>query len=405
MGPALMNNCNTARRKRYRNGYNQDDLSEKRRCLRSNNFVPKSSTSLHYKNSSTIDLGSSSEDENQNMFLKISGEKIDAHSLEDDMDLGYKMFLEHVREDGKSYVLEMVNAHDGKPVCVKYEGDDMSSDEREIPIKSKSNEDEPQNQMDSDNISNKGRSTGSGKNQKSHTSGLACHGKNRSSCDKSGQRSLRSSSPDDNKKNESLVDESYQTFLNHVRVHGDSLVLELENGFVLEYEEEVRTTSSREDEDVLSDGGELPTKRISDEEESQDKGNSDIILSKRRTYLGKKKQKLQMLGLISNGKNKSASDESGQIILRSLSPDHNQENKSLVDESYQTFLNHVTMHGDSLVLELGNDVVVKYEEDDEGFTASKGSSAETTLCFSEMELESYRTPQQHSDSFVSILFS
>ncbi|KAJ8625451.1 hypothetical protein MRB53_033981 [Persea americana] len=394
MGTALMNNCNpvfqaTTCLKRCGNGYSHGDLNAEQRCFRSNN----SSTGLQYKNSGTIELSSDSEDENQNMFLKVLGEKFDAGSLEADIDLGYKMFLEHAREDGKSYVLEMLDARDGKPVCVTYEGDEVSSDEGEIPIRSKSDEGDPQNQMNSDGISNKGRSACQGKkNQESHTSGLAGHGMNRRSHDKSGQSSLHSSSTDNNQENESLVDESYQTFLNHVKVHGDSLVVELENGGVFKYEEvEVRTASSGED--VLSDRREILTKRKYDEGEPQDKRDSGILLRK-RTCPRKKKQKSHTSGLISNGKNKSTSDESGQIIL------HSQENESLVDESYQIFLNHVSVHGYSLVLELDNGVVVKYEEENEVCATSKGSPAKSTPCCSEPELESHTTSQRHSDSFA-----
>ncbi|XXG47806.1 hypothetical protein AAC387_Pa02g2385 [Persea americana] len=572
------NNCNpefqaTRLKGCSKKGYSRGDLIAKRRCLRSNT----SSISLQYKNSGTIELSSDSEDENQNMFLKVSGEKIDARSLEDDIDFGYKMFLEHVREDGKSYVLEMLDAHDGKPICVKYEGNEVSSDEGEIPIRSKSDEGDPQNQMNSDGISKKGRSACLGKkNQESHTSGLACHGMNRRrSCDKSGQSSLHSSSPDNNQKNESLVDESYQTFLNHVRVHddslaeeleneslvdesyqtylnhvrvhGDSLVLELENGVVVKYEEEVevRTVSSGEDvssdrgeslvvesyqtflnhvrvhddslaeeleneslvdesyqtflnhvrvhgdslvlelengvvvkyeeevevrtvssgEDVSSDRGDILTTRKYDEGEPQDKRDSGILLGKRRTCPRKKKQKSRTSGLISNRKNKSTSNKSGQTIHRSQENDslvdgsypilltrkydegepqdkrdsgillgkrrtcprkkkqkshksglisnrknkstsdksgrtihRSQENDSLVDESYPILLNHVSVHGDSLVLELDNDVVVKCEEENEVCTASEGSSAKSTPCCDEPELESHTTSQQHSDS-------
>ncbi|XP_020576968.1 uncharacterized protein LOC110022395 [Phalaenopsis equestris] len=46
----------------------------------------------------------------------------------DNVDPAYKMFLEHLRKDGKSYILEMEDGNNGFPVFVKYENPDGLSD-------------------------------------------------------------------------------------------------------------------------------------------------------------------------------------------------------------------------------------------------------------------------------------
>lgn len=46
----------------------------------------------------------------------------------DNVDPVYKMFLEHLRKDGKSYILEMEDGNNGLPVFVKYESKDGLSD-------------------------------------------------------------------------------------------------------------------------------------------------------------------------------------------------------------------------------------------------------------------------------------
>ncbi|KAI0491306.1 hypothetical protein KFK09_025566 [Dendrobium nobile] len=46
----------------------------------------------------------------------------------DNVDPMYKVFLEHLRKDGKSYILEMEDGDNGLPVFVKYENNDGLSD-------------------------------------------------------------------------------------------------------------------------------------------------------------------------------------------------------------------------------------------------------------------------------------
>ncbi|KAK8970607.1 hypothetical protein KSP40_PGU003127 [Platanthera guangdongensis] len=58
-------------------------------------------------------------------FLNASGDI----SLEGDkVDPMYRMFLEHLRKDGRSYILEMVEGDNGYPVLLKYEMEDTLSD-------------------------------------------------------------------------------------------------------------------------------------------------------------------------------------------------------------------------------------------------------------------------------------
>lgn len=58
-------------------------------------------------------------------FLNSSG---DISLDEDKVDPMYRIFLEHLRKDGRSYILEMVDGDNGYPVILKYEMEDTLSD-------------------------------------------------------------------------------------------------------------------------------------------------------------------------------------------------------------------------------------------------------------------------------------
>ncbi|XP_020262118.1 uncharacterized protein LOC109838067 isoform X2 [Asparagus officinalis] len=116
----------------------------------------------------------------------------------EDIDPAYKTFLEHLREDGKSYVFEMINGDNDPPTLIKYEGEDDLSENNEAATKTSSG-----------NILLEGRND---------------------SATKKGQKRRRlwpKSGEGVNKPSESsMVDESYQTFLSHLKWEGGSMVLE-----------------------------------------------------------------------------------------------------------------------------------------------------------------------------------
>ncbi|XP_058089836.1 uncharacterized protein LOC131236576 isoform X2 [Magnolia sinica] len=234
MGPALVNKCNpkfqaTVCSKRRISWYNPGvEISNKKRCLRSNSSKLNSSSHPQQKYVSISKMDSISCDEDYMRFLKSLRANNGSNCMEDDTDFEYKLFLDHLREDGKSYVLEMIDLECEVPIFVKYEGDDGSSDE--IKLESQS----------SGSIAGKRRRPCTAKKgRKCHKSGPAhCKG-NRGLRRKSGKVVTCSYSPDcDCKTGEPLEDDSYQTFLNHVRLHGYSMILELENGISVKYEEE-----------------------------------------------------------------------------------------------------------------------------------------------------------------------
>ncbi|XP_077224422.1 uncharacterized protein LOC143857808 isoform X2 [Tasmannia lanceolata] len=176
-------------------------------------------------------------DESYMKFLIHQREDNDVYCVDDDVDPVYKTFLENLREDGKSYVLEMINKENGMPLYVKYEGVDESADE----IDSKTW------RMMGCILSGERGTCIDEKTRKPHMSGLDSR-KNRSSRRNPGKFIYHPASPNCEYKEElSLVDDSYETFLNNVRLHGDSFILELEDGTSLKYEEdtEILTASER----------------------------------------------------------------------------------------------------------------------------------------------------------------
>ena len=123
-------------------------------------------------------------------------------SVDDDvMDPVYKLFLEHLTQDGKSYVLEMTTAESGLPAIVKYEKLEDNLYEN--------------NQAD---VSAEG-----GDNPEAETA------------QKRGRRRGESS----------MVDESYLRFLSHLKWKEKSMILELDS-VCLRYEEEREASTSLE---------------------------------------------------------------------------------------------------------------------------------------------------------------
>ncbi|XP_008791669.2 uncharacterized protein LOC103708496 [Phoenix dactylifera] len=137
---------------------------------------------------------------------------------EADVDAEYKLFLEHLRVDGKSYVFEMViGGGSGPPLRLKYEEDD---DDSEV-IQSRS----PGSRG---SVSSAARSFAGRKRLKGQNSKLKLS-------EVFAPCSLVAAEWEDG----SMVDENYQKFLSHVRVYNGSMILELDNNVVVRYEEEV----------------------------------------------------------------------------------------------------------------------------------------------------------------------
>ncbi|XP_044974650.1 uncharacterized protein LOC123442611 isoform X2 [Hordeum vulgare subsp. vulgare] len=137
-----------------------------------------------------------------------------------DIDPSYKVFLENLIEDGSAYLFHMPNGDHGLPAFVRYEEDDMSYGGT--------------NARDGTKVPNKLPHTSrGGPNVKrlDQTSGRAF--------DDVGHSFLpRTSSL---KKNTSEVDESYAEFLSLLKIKDGFMVLELEPGVTVVYEQEEET--------------------------------------------------------------------------------------------------------------------------------------------------------------------
>lgn len=127
----------------------------------------------------------------------------------------YKVFLEHLSKDGCSYVFKMEDGDNGLPTTIKYEGEDNLSEKDERDAKTNHG-----------NISFKGRDRSPAKKVQ----------KKSRSCRRSGEAVELSSFPNEQSKPE----ESYLTFLNHLKFNDSSMILELDSVLVI-YEEEKET--------------------------------------------------------------------------------------------------------------------------------------------------------------------
>uniref|UniRef100_A0A1D1YKR8 Phosphate acyltransferase n=1 Tax=Anthurium amnicola TaxID=1678845 RepID=A0A1D1YKR8_9ARAE len=165
------------------------------------------STVNHQEVSIFADTWNGSEDEDYKAFLELQMDYCDAN-----MDPLHEIFMEHLREDGQSYILEMTDGDHGLPVFVKYEGENEDIDS------------EPR--RSSQNISD---------HRKRHSANKFSRVNVIPS-----KESVETRSPLDSKSRlkttYSLVDESYQTFLRHVRFEDFSMMLDWESR-IIRYEE------------------------------------------------------------------------------------------------------------------------------------------------------------------------
>lgn len=136
------------------------------------------------------------------------------------MDPVYKVFLEHLREDGKSYVFEMVDVDNGTTAIVKYEGDDDASRRNKEDTQARSGD-----------ISRQGRDNYESKRKQSR--------KFRSVSDEG----VKFFPPPSKQSELPLIDESYGKFLSHLKLTENSMILELDS-VSLTYEEERETSTS-----------------------------------------------------------------------------------------------------------------------------------------------------------------
>lgn len=137
------------------------------------------------------------------------------NGAETDIDADYKLFLEHLRVDGKSYVFEMViGGGSGPPLCLKYEEDDDASEV--IQTRSPGSRGSAAR-----SFTGRKRLKGQDSNLKLSEVFTPC--------------SLVAAEWEDG----SMVDENYQNFLSRVRAYNGSMILELDNNVVVRYEEEV----------------------------------------------------------------------------------------------------------------------------------------------------------------------
>ncbi|KAM0935148.1 hypothetical protein DsansV1_C29g0208741 [Dioscorea sansibarensis] len=154
----------------------------------------------------------------------------DGEDDDDDVDADYKLFLKHLRFDGKSYVTELII--DGIPTLVRYEGeDDVFSDLTES---------KPTRMFD---VSREEKSCVGGMDTKRDG-----HGPN------SGE-SFHSEHPlvGNGVVQGTLSDEEYRMFLDHVRDDDGLMVFEMDNGGIVRYEEGVVYEEERRDEKSSGD--------------------------------------------------------------------------------------------------------------------------------------------------------
>lgn len=162
------------------------------------------------------------------MVIKLEDEDYisylnDQNAWEDEIkDPIYKIFLEHLSQHGSSYVFEIENGDNELPTTIKYEGEDDLHEQYDADIKTSSGK---------RNISFQGRDNSLSKNVQ----------KKRKSCPNSGEAAVLSSIPN----KEDAPEESYMTFLNHLKFKEGSMVFEFDSVSIT-YEEEKEAPISSE---------------------------------------------------------------------------------------------------------------------------------------------------------------
>lgn len=149
-----------------------------------------------------------------NVFDSLIGEDVS------EIDPSYKIFLEHLSEDGKIYVFDVPNGDHGMPASVRYEVDGLSCGD----AKAKYGTNVP-------NSSPHRSRVGPNSKRPCVTSGMAAN-------INVGHSFLRRTS---SVKKTSAMDESYAAFLSLVKIKDGFMVIEPEPGITIVYEQEEET--------------------------------------------------------------------------------------------------------------------------------------------------------------------
>lgn len=194
-------------------------------------------------------IGLGLDDDNYMRFLNDQRQHDDAH-----IDPLYKIFLEHLKEDGKSYVLNMIDGDCGLPVRVKYEEEDGLSGNMEV---------DTQTSSCVTSFEGRGNSVSKSLTQ-------------RVSCRKSDEVVDLSPVPY-NQPESPKVDEEYMKFLSHIKFNErHSMVLEFDSVNIT-YETE-REAPISPDSMVIDEQGIVPytTTQLIDLTVCQDEDNSSL---------------------------------------------------------------------------------------------------------------------------------
>ncbi|XP_057974733.1 uncharacterized protein LOC131162363 isoform X3 [Malania oleifera] len=184
-------------------------------------------------------------DEDCTESLNGLGENDNAHfAQDDDIDPHYKMFLDQLRENGNSYVLE-VSIDDEISQILKYEEDDAPCNELKQKnlkkLRTNPSEDNKTTPKKLRNVASKVRRDSEvEKNIQLEHTDLVSSKKNENLDEKDCAKVFHSYKPvfERDFVESGLVDESYQVFLNYLRWEGGSLVFVHEDDKPLIYEED-----------------------------------------------------------------------------------------------------------------------------------------------------------------------
>ncbi|KAK9270846.1 hypothetical protein L1049_026432 [Liquidambar formosana] len=246
----------------------------RRRSVANNNFKPKSYSRTVKKTIDDVEKREGMVDKDYAFFLSDFGEyKGGKSSEEDDTDPQYAMFLKHFREDGKSYVLDII-IDDDISILMKYEEEDGLDDElkrktsqtrKNVPsgekkgtpndlrsVRRNEKMETPGNLRNAS--SNERKSLVVEKKKKSEVRNLVSCRTNRPSSQKPGPKVPCSPNPESKHgTGYDTVDQSYEVFLKCLKLDGDVLVLTTEDGKQCKYEEDDESSSESDSEIAVTD--------------------------------------------------------------------------------------------------------------------------------------------------------
>ncbi|KAA8546454.1 hypothetical protein F0562_002807 [Nyssa sinensis] len=270
---------------------------------------------------------------------------------EDDIDPQYKMFLEKLKEDGKSYVLE-VAVSNGMSTYIKYEAEDGSDDEHEPQTLRKSRDVSKRVKLEGGrglmNVQSKDKMETHKNLRTKHPVSRETNG-----C-RSQKPSLEDNPLSDPECGCQMVDENYQEFLNCTKLEGDCMVLTLKDGKRVTYEEDDVERSS-------------DLRNISTKDKMETPMNLSNVLEKGRNSVVENDLKSVPECPVSPETNGCWSQKRSPKDNHLSGPECGSQ---LVDESYQAFLSCIKLEGGCLVLATNDGKTVKYEEEEEDVESS-----------------------------------